>query len=133
MSVGDDQQQFVVCRLHENNVEQCPMELPFCPEDAAKLHLTGAHSVHLTGFLDLDEDDDLRELEEMEEMDAKAAAAEAAVKPAKGKGKAAPVRCVRNLWLLVYTTAAVHTIFVFSIYTIGAPASKNRSPSGGGD
>ena len=89
--MGDDQQRFVVCRLHENNVEQCPMELPFCPEDAAKLHLTGAHSVHLTGFLDLDEDDDLRELEEMEEMDAQAAAAEAAVKPAKGKGKAAPV------------------------------------------
>jgi len=73
VSVGDSDQKFVVCRLHEGVMEQCPMELPFCPEDKARVYLSGGHTVHLTGFLDLDEDDDLNEMDDMSEDSAEGA------------------------------------------------------------
>ena len=63
VSVGDAPQQYVVCRLHEGKVEHCTLELPFSPSDNVNVHLKGPHPVHLTGFLELDEEDELREQE----------------------------------------------------------------------
>ena len=64
VSVEGSDQQYVVCRLHEGRVEHCTLELPFSPSDNVTLHLKGSHSVHLTGFLDLDEDDDVYDKED---------------------------------------------------------------------
>ena len=63
VSVGDAPQQYVVCRLHEGKVEHCTLELPFSPSDNVNVHLKGPHPVHLTGFLELDDEDELREQE----------------------------------------------------------------------
>ena len=57
VSVGDAPQQYVVCRLHEGKVEHCPLELPFTPEDQPLLHLKGAHAIHLTGFLEMEDEE----------------------------------------------------------------------------
>jgi len=65
VSVGKNGQQYVVCRLHEGKVEHCPLELPFTPEDQPMLHLKGAHAVHLTGFLEMEDEDELEEAEGM--------------------------------------------------------------------
>ena len=59
--MGKNGQQYVVCRLHEGKIEHCPLELPFTPEDQPQLHLKGAHTVHLTGFLEMEEEDELDE------------------------------------------------------------------------
>lgn len=64
VSVGGGEQQFVVCRLHEGRAEHCTLELPFSPEDRAVLHLKGPHAVHLTGFLDLGDEDNFDEMDE---------------------------------------------------------------------
>eukprot|EP00962_Isochrysis_galbana_P058310 scaffold31302_cov101-Isochrysis_galbana.AAC.2 len=69
VQVADDDQRYVVCRLHEGVLEQCPMELPFSPGDEATVHLTGAHAVHLTGFLELDDEDDMEDMDEIDELD----------------------------------------------------------------
>ena len=37
VSVAEDEQRYVVCRLHEGVLEQCPMELPFSPGDEAQV------------------------------------------------------------------------------------------------
>ena len=63
VSVSGSDQQYVVCRLHEGRLEHCTLELPFSPSDGAVLHLKGPHSVHLTGFLDVDEEDNLNEMD----------------------------------------------------------------------
>ena len=72
VSVAGGAQQYVVCRLHEGRLEHCTLELPFSPSDNAVLHLKGPHTLHLTGFLDMDEEDD------WDEMDEEAAAKKAA-------------------------------------------------------
>ena len=77
-------QQFVVCRLHEGKVEHCPLELPFTPEDQPKVHLKGAHAVHLTGFLEMEDEDELEEGEDMEDATATKVAAP---KVANGQAK----------------------------------------------
>jgi len=82
-------QQFVVCRLHEGKVEHCPLELPFTPEDQPLLHLKGSHAVHLTGFLEMEEEDELDEADDMEDATATKVAAPKAL--ANGKPKAAAV------------------------------------------
>ena len=64
VSVGDATQQYVVCRLTEGALEHFGLELPFCPGDRARLHLSGAHPVYLTGFLELEEDDEYKEIGE---------------------------------------------------------------------
>ena len=51
-------------------VEHCPLELPFTPEDQPKVHLKGAHAVHLTGFLEMEDEDELEEGEDMEDATA---------------------------------------------------------------
>ena len=61
--MGDAPQQYVVCRLHEGKVEHCTLELPFSPRDNVNVHLKGPHPVHLMGFLELDDEDELREQE----------------------------------------------------------------------
>jgi len=81
---GGKGQQFVVCRLHEGKIEHCPLELPFTPEDQPHLHLKGAHTVHLTGFLEMEEEDELEEDEEMGDATA------TKVAPPKAKGKPVP-------------------------------------------
>jgi len=81
-------QQFVVCRLHEGKIEHCPLELPFTPEDQPMLHLKGAHTVHLTGFLEMDEEDELEEDEEMGDATATKVAPKANGKPAAAKAPA---------------------------------------------
>lgn len=88
VSIGGGAQQFVVCRLHEGQLEQCPMELPFCPEDKASIYLSGTHPVHLTGFLELDEEDDLQEMSDEEDPEIPPAS-KASVKAEKA-AKAAP-------------------------------------------
>ncbi|EOD32347.1 hypothetical protein EMIHUDRAFT_460669 [Emiliania huxleyi CCMP1516] len=70
VSVAEDEQRYVVCRLHEGVLEQCPMELPFSPGDEAQVHLSGGHAVHLTGFLELDDEDDMEDMDgELDELD----------------------------------------------------------------
>ena len=64
VSVEGSDQQFVVCRLHEGRLEHCTLELPFSPTDSATLHLKGPHAVHLTGFLELEDEDDFDEMDE---------------------------------------------------------------------
>ena len=59
--MGKNGQQYVVCRLHEGKVEHCPLELPFTPEDQPLLHLKGAHAIHLTGFLEMEDEEELEE------------------------------------------------------------------------
>ena len=58
VSTSGSEQTYVVCRLHEGRLEHCTLELPFSPNDGATLHLTGPHTVHLTGFLDMEEEDE---------------------------------------------------------------------------
>jgi len=65
VSVAGSDQQFVVCRLHEGRLEHCTLELPFSPSDNAMLHLKGPHAVHLTGFLELEDEDEFDEMDEM--------------------------------------------------------------------
>jgi len=64
VSVAGSDQQFVVCRLHEGRLEHCTLELPFSPSDKAMLHLKGPHAVHLTGFLELEDEDEFDEMDE---------------------------------------------------------------------
>jgi len=45
-------------------MEHCSLELPFSPHDRTQLHLKGPHTVHLTGFLELDDEDELAEVDE---------------------------------------------------------------------
>ena len=61
VSVGSSNQQYVVCRLHEGKLEHCTLELPFSPSDNATLHLKGPHTIHLTGFLDMEDEDEFDE------------------------------------------------------------------------
>jgi len=75
VSVGKNGQQYVVCRLHEGKVEHCPLELPFTPEDQPMLHLKGAHAVHLTGFLEMEDEEELDEDEGMADATATKVAA----------------------------------------------------------
>ena len=58
VGVAGGKQQYVVCRLHEGRLEHCSLELPFSPFDGATLQLKGPHKLHLTGFLDMDDEDD---------------------------------------------------------------------------
>ena len=67
VSINGAAQEYVVCRLREGRSEHCTLELPFSPSDNATLHLKGPHTMHLTGFLDMDEED------EWDEMDGEAA------------------------------------------------------------
>ena len=55
-------------------MEHCTLELPFSPSDQAKLYLKGPHTLHLTGFLDMDEEDDWNEMDEEKAMNGKAGA-----------------------------------------------------------
>ena len=64
VSVMGRDEQYVVCRLHEGRLEHCTLELPFSPSDNVTLHLQGPHKLHLTGFLDIDDEDDLDEMDE---------------------------------------------------------------------
>ena len=64
VGVAGGKQQYVVCRLHEGRLEHCSLELPFSPSDNATLTLKGPHKLHLTGFLDVDDEDDLAEMDE---------------------------------------------------------------------
>eukprot|EP00325_Prymnesiales_sp_UTEX-LB-985_P030591 CAMPEP_0174723246 /NCGR_PEP_ID=MMETSP1094-20130205/40470_1 /TAXON_ID=156173 /ORGANISM="Chrysochromulina brevifilum, Strain UTEX LB 985" /LENGTH=278 /DNA_ID=CAMNT_0015924257 /DNA_START=66 /DNA_END=902 /DNA_ORIENTATION=+ len=64
VSVAGSDQQFVVCRLHEGRLEHCTLELPFSPSDNATLHLKGPHTVHLTGFLELEDEDEFDEMDQ---------------------------------------------------------------------
>jgi len=73
--VGKNGQQYVVCRLHEGKVEHCPLELPFTPEDQPLLHLKGAHAIHLTGFLEMEDEEELEEDEGMADATATKVAA----------------------------------------------------------
>lgn len=73
--MGKNGQQYVVCRLHEGKVEHCPLELPFTPEDQPMLHLKGAHAVHLTGFLEMEDEEELDEDEGMADATATKVAA----------------------------------------------------------
>ena len=73
--MGKNGQQYVVCRLHEGKVEHCPLELPFTPEDQPMLHLKGGHAVHLTGFLEMEDEDELEEAEGMKDATATKVAA----------------------------------------------------------
>ena len=75
VSVGKNGQQYVVCRLHEGKVEHCPLELPFTPEDQPLLHLKGAHAIHLTGFLEMEDEEELEEDEGMADATATKVAA----------------------------------------------------------
>lgn len=46
------------------------LEMPFSPGDEAHIHLSGAHAIHLTGFLELDDDDDESDDDDvMDELD----------------------------------------------------------------
>jgi hypothetical protein len=58
VSTSGSDQTYVVCRLHEGRLEHCTLELPFSPNDGATLHLSGPHTVHLTGFLDVEDEDE---------------------------------------------------------------------------
>ena len=73
--MGKNGQQYVVCRLHEGKVEHCPLELPFTPEDQPLLHLKGAHAIHLTGFLEMEDEEELEEDEGMADATATKVAA----------------------------------------------------------
>jgi len=64
VKVADGDQEYVVCRLHEGRLEHCTLELPFSPSDNATLHLKGPHTLHLTGFLDVDEEDNWDEMDD---------------------------------------------------------------------
>ena len=69
VSIDGNDQQFVVCRLHEGKLEHCTLELPFSPSDNATLHLKGPHTIHLTGFLDIGDEDDIQEMEDAAAID----------------------------------------------------------------
>ncbi|EOD33770.1 hypothetical protein EMIHUDRAFT_423609, partial [Emiliania huxleyi CCMP1516] len=91
VSVAEDEQRYVVCRLHEGVLEQCPMELPFSPGDEAQVHLSGGHAVHLTGFLELDHEDDTEDMDgELDELDEESSDEVAAPAPAPAGKKPAP-------------------------------------------
>jgi len=106
IEVADDPQRYVLCRLHEGVFEQCAMEMPFSPGDEAKVHLTGAHAVHLTGFLDLDDEDDLEDMDDLDELEEEDEPVPAGKKPASGKaatganvgkGKTKPVPVAKSV------------------------------------
>lgn len=86
----DTNKKYVVCRLAENQLEQCPMELPFCPDDGAVFHLTGSHAVHLTGFLELDDEDEYDEIGEMDDEVERAIAPPSSKKPKAAAAKPKP-------------------------------------------
>lgn len=49
---------------------QCPVFAPHCsPEDGAVVHLKGPHTIHLTGFLEIEDEDELNELDDLEGAD----------------------------------------------------------------
>ena len=68
VTVAGSDQSFVVCRLHEGRMEHCTLELPFSPNDGATLHLKGPHTLHLTGFLDVEDDDEFDEMDDEKAM-----------------------------------------------------------------
>ena len=81
VSVVGGKQQYVVCSLHEGAREHCALELPLSTSDNAILHLTGPHKVHLTGYLDVEEEDNVTERDD-----------ETAAAPAPPPEAAAPKR-----------------------------------------
>ena len=58
------QSEYVVCRLREGRAEHCAIELTFHPVDNVTLHLKGPHKLHLTGYLEVEDQDDLNEMDD---------------------------------------------------------------------